>query len=105
MSKDDYSNFIEDLFTELGGEARVSYGTASKQDFGNYIEWPYLDDYSDDELEWVVQELNIELSDDKDELIERIRDTGEVPEGTCYERDDESVFPEESKDPRMHPDE
>lgn len=99
------NNFIEDLFDKLGGKGRVYYDTASEQDFGNYIEWPRLEAYSDDELEWVAQELGIELSNDREELIEEIRDAGEVPEGKCYENEDEDAFPEEAQDPRMHPDE
>lgn len=102
----DNTNFINELFEELGGSDRVYFDTETEQDFGNYIEWPVLENYSDDELEWVTDRLliNKDSFSSRDDLINEIRNTEEIPEGIHYERDgDDAAFPDEAKDPRMSP--
>ena len=65
-----------------------------------------LENYSDDELEWVTDRLliNKDSFSSRDDLINEIRNTEEIPEGIHYERDgDDAAFPDEAKDPRMSP--
>lgn len=91
------NDFFEEMRDILNPDAGTEDGSGSNKGavYGNYIEWPSLEDLNDDQLNQLADYFDIDQNKyDENEFLELLRENG-VPEGTIYENDPD--FPDSEK--------